>query len=544
MVPKQICKEIKDIEKIGTDTVLYKNAFSNGIDISYTSTFSGVKCNIILEKPIEKYDYEFIAYTDGYTITYSKEGKLVVLNNEDTEIAIFSDIIVYDNSGKQCIGKISVETIIDKKEYLITISVDNEFLSDVTVEYPVVIDPSITLILNSSNAIEYVAAYSNSTSSTNIGTSNCSNLLIGMSSLKGIGRALYRFPYIYQNIFGTSLANRIESVILVQNVENANLYSMTAKAYTGSAWSGSTTYSNISWNSYISNLYSYTTYGGIYAYNQNSRYMYLDITDFVEIWRDDPLAANPSRGIMLINSMGEYIMNSNYVSIYPQLNITSPYVATFSPYLEITYTVTVGIMLDAGHTLGDNQGAYLNYYEGTKMWDLHLYLKSSIQSLGFNVGTTRTSSTANPSLSARGYMADNFDMFLSLHSNAVDNSSSTNRIVIIYDVNNKNDADDFALEIGTTIRNVMNTNGLNISSVQLYQRPVLNSDGTIHYEPDGSMLNWYGVLRYAAETNCPLYYILEHSFHSNYASSLWLYTNTNLQALASAEAQTIDDFYY
>ena len=128
MVPKQICKEIKDIEKIGTDTVLYKNAFSNGIDISYTSTFSGVKCNIILEKPIEKYDYEFIAYTDGYTITYSKEGKLVVLNNEDTEIAIFSDIIVYDNSGKQCIGKISVETIIDKKEYLITISVDNEFL--------------------------------------------------------------------------------------------------------------------------------------------------------------------------------------------------------------------------------------------------------------------------------------------------------------------------------------------------------------------------------------------------------------------------------
>lgn len=49
-------------------------------------------------------------------------------------------------------------------------------------------------------------------------------------------------------------------------------------------------------------------------------------------------------------------------------------------------------------------------------------------------------------------------------------------------------------------------------------------------------------LRAAAETDCPLYYIVEHSFHTNDAVAAWLMLDGNLLALAIAEAYAIDNY--
>ena len=54
--------------------------------------------------------------------------------------------------------------------------------------------------------------------------------------------------------------------------------------------------------------------------------------------------------------------------------------------------------------------------------------------------------------------------------------------------------------------------------------------------------NFYGVLRAAAETDCPLYYIVEHSFHTNPAVAGWLMIDSNLPALAVAVAAAIDNY--
>lgn len=132
-------------------------------------------------------------------------------------------------------------------------------------------------------------------------------------------------------------------------------------------------------------------------------------------------------------------------------------------------------------------------------------------------------------------------MFLSLHSNAVDDST-VNRVVVIYDIYNKNQASIFANQIGNAVRDTMNSGGLNISSVQIWTRPLTYTNGDIYYNAQGLMENYYGVLRAAAATDCPLYYIIEHSFHTNAATASWLMSDSNLQALAASEAAAIDNY--
>jgi len=54
--------------------------------------------------------------------------------------------------------------------------------------------------------------------------------------------------------------------------------------------------------------------------------------------------------------------------------------------------------------------------------------------------------------------------------------------------------------------------------------------------------DWYGVNRGAADVGVPSI-ILEHSFHTNYRSTLWLSQDANLRLLAVAEAKVIADYY-
>ena len=63
------------------------------------------------------------------------------------------------------------------------------------------------------------------------------------------------------------------------------------------------------------------------------------------------------------------------------------------------------------------------------MWKLHLYLKTELQSKGYEVGVTRTNGAVDLGLEERGMKAAGYDMFISLHSNA-SNTESVNRIVV------------------------------------------------------------------------------------------------------------------
>ena len=184
------------------------------------------------------------------------------------------------------------------------------------------------------------------------------------------------------------------------------------------------------------------------------------------------------------------------------------------------------ICLDAGHYKNYNQGVVKSYYEGNVVWKLtNLQKKYLEQYKDVKVVLTRTDISKDLSLSDRGAKSKGCDLFLSNHSNYVDNSS-VDRAVIIYPFDNKNKSDVLGKKLGAKIQEVM---GLK-QNYQMMTRKHNNGE-------------YYGVMRASRAAGCPRYYILEHGFHSHKNTCNWLLKDENLDKLAKAEVEVIAKHY-
>lgn len=216
------------------------------------------------------------------------------------------------------------------------------------------------------------------------------------------------------------------------------------------------------------------------------------------------------------------------------------------------------IMLDAGHRVhrdaygkatGQNVSPiYPAYVEAEKIWLLQGFLKKELEQYGCIVGTTRTkedewldkAKTPKNGTDAylRGIKADSYDLFISLHSNAVWDAGKTalhpvnvnyakvERVVIFKPVDGSGGP--LAEKLAPVISGTMGIK----SNYQITTRR--SSDG---------MGEYYAVLNGASITDCPEYYIIEHGFHTNEKTAKWLYSNDNLKILAEAEAAVIAKHY-
>lgn len=180
------------------------------------------------------------------------------------------------------------------------------------------------------------------------------------------------------------------------------------------------------------------------------------------------------------------------------------------------------ICLDSGHYEGYNQGKVKTYYEGNIMWKITNLQKKYLEEYeDVTVVLTRTEVRKDLSLSNRGAKAKGCDLFLSNHSNACD-TESVDRPVIIYAYDNLNKSDVFGKKLGQAIQTAMGTK----QNYQMMQRK-------------GSNGEYYGVMRSARANGCPLYYIVEHGFHTNKATCDWLLKDSNLEKLVKAEVEVI-----
>lgn len=197
------------------------------------------------------------------------------------------------------------------------------------------------------------------------------------------------------------------------------------------------------------------------------------------------------------------------------------------------------IMLDAGHYGKQNRSPVVpEYWESEMTWKLQNYLKIELEKYGFTVGTTRTDQAKDLSVYQRGRKAKGYDLFISLHSNAC-GTESVDRVVGIYLVpDSRTTADEKSKEIAELlakgVAEYMQVKG----GYQCYCRyDTGDRDGNGKADD-----NYYGVLHGARSVNVPGV-IIEHSFHTNKAATLWLLNDDNLKGMAEREAATLADYY-
>ena len=190
------------------------------------------------------------------------------------------------------------------------------------------------------------------------------------------------------------------------------------------------------------------------------------------------------------------------------------------------------VCIDPGHVKNYNRGAYANYYEGNKMYDLAIMLKEEIEKYNnISAFITRNNVSDNPTLEYRAKLAlsKGARCFLSLHSDAT-GTESVNRVSCFRSLTMPN-----AEYLGKKLMDaVVATIGQDI--------PISNNTG-VFTRDNGYGRDYYGVLRNCVGGSVKEAFILEHGFHTNYKNSLWLYSNDNLRKLAIAEAKVLANYY-
>lgn len=202
----------------------------------------------------------------------------------------------------------------------------------------------------------------------------------------------------------------------------------------------------------------------------------------------------------------------------------------------------VKIMLDAGHYGKYNRSpAVPEYYESDFTFKFTNMLKAALEAYGFTVGTTRKDQAKDLALQARGKAAAGYDLFISIHSNAVGsgvNNSVDYPVAITMVDDDKVTIDEVSKAVGEILAQVVAATMNTSQAARTYTKLSAN-------DRDGNGIKddeYYGVLHGAKLVRVPGI-ILEHSFHTNAKAAAWLLKESNLQAMAAAEAAALAKYY-
>lgn len=194
------------------------------------------------------------------------------------------------------------------------------------------------------------------------------------------------------------------------------------------------------------------------------------------------------------------------------------------------------VCLDAGHAGKYNQSPVApKFYESEVNWKLHNLLADKLQACGIRVIKTRAEQSKDLELTARGRMAKECDLFISMHVNAADNPNA-NYVLGIHMVDDEcgsidTQSMDAAKKLAECVANVMG-----VKAEFWTKKSTSDRDG------NGYKDDYYGVLR-GAHSVGTAGVIVEHGFYTNKAQAEYLLKDSNLAAIAEAEAKVIADWF-
>ena len=324
------------------DSIEYNKAFGNNTLLKYTPTFSGFKEDIILTAYTGRNEFGFKVKTNGLSLV-CEDGKYYLADPATEEkLMQVGNIIVYDSSmvpnttpSETVLNPVKpqpvelteeernalyfpegpldpvynhyyrLQSVKENEEYILTIVVDEDYLTCEDTVYPVTVDPSLSL---TASGFEDATIYTNYTS--NQGASL--NMFVGnyterYGGTKGVARALVKFPGLFSNsTFASLSSNNIISVDFMLRDTMCEGDAVWIDCYRmNQNWSESTAvYSTALWNGYtgthVDNAYIHY-YGGTGSNGTGTGHWYhLDITAVVKEWMNGYYGGrNNHYGIML-----------------------------------------------------------------------------------------------------------------------------------------------------------------------------------------------------------------------------------------------------
>ena len=296
--------------------------------LEYGASYSGLKENIILNEYNGTSSWSFRLQTNGLSLGIMN-GQYV-LTDGDVYVMYFGSIIAFTADDKNnTFGEMTVETATESQEYILTVTVPEEWLVSEDTSYPVTIDPSITVNYASGSS----AIQDEIISSTTTYPATYDVIYVGKGNNNEILRGVICFPNL--DLTGkciTAASLEIRDVMCESTPTLVEMYE-----YTGSAWSEDTTltWSNASSCGDLLDSH-YIKWAGGNAGSDLQRYSF-DITPLALKWASG--AASPSQGVLIKTTDAFENASGSFHRCFASKDYGSN---TLKPSLIITYVEPKG----------------------------------------------------------------------------------------------------------------------------------------------------------------------------------------------------------
>lgn len=212
------------------ERIIYPGVFGADTCIQYVPTLNGIKEDIVLLHTVERNEFSFRVETSGVILTEDDGSVVFLAANTGEYLGCFREILSFDCDGNISRGSLTVTETENNDQYLITITVDPEFLQSAS--FPVYIDPSFYLYpsgvdpdFGSYTFIEDVSIYNDPDAQ---GYTFIEWHQIGEVLSSGYyGQAAFRFPALYDS----TLMNGYASL----TAEQIGSFSLHLKSCSGTA---------------------------------------------------------------------------------------------------------------------------------------------------------------------------------------------------------------------------------------------------------------------------------------------------------------------
>ncbi|WP_214410818.1 DNRLRE domain-containing protein [Sphaerisporangium fuscum] len=138
--------------KVEGDKATYTDAAGPGADLVLTALPTGFRHDVVLrQRPSGPVEYKIPVRTGGLKLTETEQGRLKLTDGKGKTVASAPAPVMYDSPGQAAQagdsrkGKLETELTTEGDQQFLVLKPDPAFLSDPRTRWPVVVDPTLTL---------------------------------------------------------------------------------------------------------------------------------------------------------------------------------------------------------------------------------------------------------------------------------------------------------------------------------------------------------------------------------------------------------------